>query len=202
MAFLLSRALRFAVRPSRAARSAVAPLARNIKPEEFISAQGGGLHGAFEIPNYRRAPFWKYFWAQHFVTRQHVFNVHHTGYIVLAAFFWWTGAFATAPIERREKYYMHSPKFRLQTAYANPGTRPAANIAQEQAKVRYFFRGYDHPFTLNELKDLYFKLRENWLIQHYPGIQYPFVYRQMIPEKTDEPLKVPLYDPIRPGKGH
>lgn len=23
----------------------------------------------------RRAPFWKYFWAQHFVTRQHVFNV-------------------------------------------------------------------------------------------------------------------------------
>merc|ERR1712232_656862 len=81
---------------------------------------GGGLAGAFEIPNYRRAPFWKFFWAQHFVTRQHIFNVHHTGYIVLCVFFWWTGAFATAPIERREKYYMHSPKFRLQTAYANP----------------------------------------------------------------------------------
>ena len=106
----------------------------------------------------RRAPFWKYFWAQHFVTRQHVFNVgklniwpaarsefyfyfkfcvfppnckvHHTGYIVLCVFFWWfqpqnfwsypylhrfspffrTGAFSTAPMERREKYYMHSPK--------------------------------------------------------------------------------------------
>merc|ERR1719148_671267 len=123
MAFLLSRA----------ARNVVAPLARNIKPEEFISARGGGLHGAFEIPNYRRAPFWKYFWAQHFVTRQHVFNVHHSGYIVLCIFFWWTGAFATAPMERREKYYMHSPKFRLQSAYANPGTRPAAKIAQEQA---------------------------------------------------------------------
>merc|ERR1712226_1304124 len=115
--------------------------------------------------------------------------------------------FATAPIERREKYYMHSPKFRLQSAYANPGTRPAAKIAQEQAKVRYFHRGYDHPFTLNELKDFYFKLRENWLIQHYPGIQYPFVHRQMIPEQTEDPLKVPLYEPLGkalvPGvKGH
>eukprot|EP00438_Fugacium_kawagutii_P011766 Skav222940 [mRNA] locus=scaffold1489:503418:516491:- [translate_table: standard] len=137
-----------------------------------------------------RAPFWKYFWAQHFVTRQHVFNVHHTGYIVLCVFFWWTGAFSTAPMERREKYYMHSPKFRLQTAYANPGTRPAAKIAQEQAKVRYFYKGHDHAFTLNELKDFYFKLRENWLIQHYPGIQYPFVHRQLIPEKTADPLKV------------
>merc|ERR1711862_778000 len=84
--------------------------------EEFISGRGGGLHGAFEISNYRRAPFWKFFWAQHFVTRQHVFNIHHTGYIVLCVFFWWTGAFATAPMERREKYYMHSPKFRLQSA--------------------------------------------------------------------------------------
>ncbi|CAK0805470.1 unnamed protein product [Prorocentrum cordatum] len=182
---------------SRIARSAIAPLERNIKPEEFIS--GGALHGAFEIPNFRRASFWKYFWVQHFVTRQHVFNVHHTGYIVLCVFFWWTGAFATAPMERREKYYMHSPKFRLQTAYANPGTRPAAKIAQEQAKVRYFYKGHDHPFTLNELKDFYFKLRENWMIQHYPGIQYPFVYRQMCPEKTDEPLKVPIYEPLRGG---
>lgn len=69
MAFLLSRI----------ARTAIAPLERNIKTEEFISFRGGGLHGAFEIPNYRRAPFWKYFWAQHFVTRQHVFNIHHTG---------------------------------------------------------------------------------------------------------------------------
>eukprot|EP00928_Gymnodinium_smaydae_P086740 TRINITY_DN7117_c0_g2_i4.p2 TRINITY_DN7117_c0_g2~~TRINITY_DN7117_c0_g2_i4.p2 ORF type:complete len:193 (+),score=49.52 TRINITY_DN7117_c0_g2_i4:161-739(+) len=192
MAFALRRAL----------RAAIAPLERNVLPEEFISKKGGGLHGAFEIPNYRRASFASYFWAQHFVTRQHVFNVHHTGYIVLCFFFWWTGAFSTAPIERREKYYMHSPKFRLQSAYANPGTRPAAKIAQEQAKVRYFYRGYDHPFTLNELKDVYFKLRENYLIQHYPGVQYPYVYRQMIPEKTDEPLKVPLYEPLRKGGGH
>merc|ERR1719169_120166 len=190
MAFLLSRIRR------------AAPLTKNILPEEFISAKWGSIHGAFEIPNYRRAPFWKYFWAQHFVTRQHVFNIHHTGYIVLLTFFWWTGAFSTAPIERREKYYMHSPKFRLQSAYANPGTRPAAKIAQEQAKIRYFHRGYDHPFTVNEMKDLFFKLRENWLIQHYPGIQYPFVHRQMNPAQFHEPLKVPLSDPLKPGQGH
>merc|ERR1719321_60514 len=91
-------------------------------------------------------------WTQQFVTRQHIFNVHHTGYLVLVGFFFWTGAFATAPVERREKYYMHTPKFRLQSAYANPGTRPAAKIAQEQAKIRYFHRGYDHPFTVNEMK--------------------------------------------------
>ena len=71
--------------------------------------------------------------------------------------------------------------------------------------------------TTLRMKDFYFKLRENWLIQHpakfvlchsidylrhYPGIQYPFVHRpepsfgekpagqgQMIPEKTADPLK-------------
>eukprot|EP00811_Abedinium_folium_P020733 NODE_29737_length_437_cov_4.690323.p5 GENE.NODE_29737_length_437_cov_4.690323~~NODE_29737_length_437_cov_4.690323.p5 ORF type:complete len:59 (-),score=8.83 NODE_29737_length_437_cov_4.690323:37-213(-) len=32
-------------------------------------------------------------------------------------------------------------------------------------------------------------LRENWL---YPGIQYPFVCRQLVPEKTNEPLEVPI----------
>merc|ERR1711862_1045677 len=88
--------------------------------------------------------------TQQFVTRQHIFNVHHTGYLVLCGFFFWTGAFSTAPIERQEKYYMHTPKFRLRSAYANPGTRPAAKIAQEQAKIRYFHRGYDHPFTVDE----------------------------------------------------
>ena len=32
---------------------------------------------------------------------------------------------------------MNSAKFRIQSAYANPGTRPAFKIAQEQAKLRY-----------------------------------------------------------------
>jgi len=106
----------------------------------------------------RRAPFWKYFWAQHFVTRQHVFNVGKLNiwpvarcefyfYFQISCFpdklqgssyrihralrfllvvpapgtfgathifivfpFFRTGAFSTAPMERREKYYMHSPK--------------------------------------------------------------------------------------------
>jgi len=195
---LLSRISRFGVRVSQALRVGIAPLEGNVKPD-FVSANGGGIHGFFEIPNYRRASFLNYFWAQQFITRQHIFSIHHTGYIVLLAFFWWTGAFSTAPIERQERYYMHSAKYRLQSCWANPGTRPAAKIAQEQAKVRYFYRGYDHPFTINELKDFYFKLRENYLIQHYPGVQYPFVHRQMCPSQTAEPLKVPLSDPIKPG---
>ncbi len=32
-------------------------------------------------------------------------------------------------------------------------------------QLRYYYRGNDHPFTLNEIKDYYFKLRENYLIQ-------------------------------------
>eukprot|EP00746_Dinoflagellata_sp_MGD_P161693 gnl/MRDRNA2_/MRDRNA2_88929_c0_seq1.p1 gnl/MRDRNA2_/MRDRNA2_88929_c0~~gnl/MRDRNA2_/MRDRNA2_88929_c0_seq1.p1 ORF type:complete len:197 (+),score=25.93 gnl/MRDRNA2_/MRDRNA2_88929_c0_seq1:68-658(+) len=189
MAFLLSRARR------------AAPLTKNILPEEFISKNWGSIHGAFEIPNFTRKSFLEHAWVQQFVVRQHFFNIHHTGYIGLLIFFWWTGSFSTAPIERREKYYMHSPKFRLQTAYANPGTRPAAKIAQESAKLRYFYRGHDHPFTVNELKDYYFKIRENWLIQAYPGIQYPFVYKQFIPEQTEEPLKVLPY-PAIPEQPH
>mmetsp|Transcript_94581 Transcript_94581/g.164098 ORF Transcript_94581/g.164098 Transcript_94581/m.164098 type:complete len:200 (-) Transcript_94581:84-683(-) len=199
MAFVLSRATRGALVPT-GLRRAVVPLERNVKPEEFVSANWGSMHGVFGIPNYTRAPFWKFFWTQQFVNRSHIFNIHHTGYLVLCVFFFWTGAFAAAPVERQDKYYMHSAKFRLQTAYANPGTRPAAKIAQETAKVRYFHKGYDHPFTVNELKDFYFKLRENWLIQHYPGIQYPFVHRQIKPAQTEEPLKVPISDPS--GGGH
>ena len=34
---------------------------------------------------------------------------------------------------------MNSAKFRIQSAYANPGTRPAFKIAQEQAKLRYMY---------------------------------------------------------------
>jgi len=177
-----------------------APLTKNIVPEEFISKNWGGLHGAFEIPNFRRASFWSYFWTQHFVTRQHVFNIHHSGYIVLCGFFWWCGAFDTAPIVRQEKFYMHSPKFRLQTMYVNPGTRPAAKIAQEQAKIRYYYKGFDHPYTMNELKDLFFKLRENVLVQTYPGIQYPYVYKNMTPAETESPIPVGLYD--LPGAHH
>ena len=44
-------------------------------------------------------------------------QIHHTGYIVLCVFWYWCGALDTAPLERREKYYMHTGKFRLQTAY-------------------------------------------------------------------------------------
>ncbi len=100
-----------------------------------ISPNHGTLNGIFEVPNFRRMPFWSYIWTQNFVNRQHLFNIHHSGYLAVCFFFWYCGALDTAPLERREKYYMNSAKFRMQTAYANPGTRPAARIAQEQAKV-------------------------------------------------------------------
>merc|ERR1711904_372621 len=109
--------------------------------EEFVAklGEGGALEGGFLVPNYTRAPFWKYFWVQNFVTRQHVFSLHHVGFIGIAGFCWWVGWFQTAPVQRRDKYYMNSAKFRIQSAYANPGTRPAFKIAQEQAKLRYMY---------------------------------------------------------------
>ncbi len=160
----------------------------NIKPQDFatrIGGPGGAIQGAFQIPNLRRTPFWRFFWNQQFVNRQHVFSMHHVGFIALLAFFWGTGWFQTAPVERQDRYYMNGAKYRLQSAYHNPGKRPAYKIAVEQGKIRYYYRGHDHAFSLNETKDVLWKLRENWLIQRYPGLQYPNVARQMMP--TDLP---------------
>jgi len=92
-------------------------------------------------------------------------------------------------VERQDKYYMNGAKFRLQSAYFNPGKRPAFKIAQEQGKLRYYYRGFDHPFSINETKDLLWKLRENWIIQTYPGIQYPNVSRQMMPSNLPPVIK-------------
>jgi len=170
----------------------------NIRADEFVAklGEGGALQGGFLIPNYTRAPFWRYFWAQNFVTRQHVWSLHHVGFIGIAGFCYWTGMFDTAPIQRRDKYYMNSAKFRIQSAYANPGTRPAFKIAQEQAKVRYMYRGNDHPFSMNEFKDYLFKMRENFLIRRYPNIQYPYVFKQMTPAELPGVLEVRPYPSI------
>ena len=147
----------------------------NIRPQDFVTrigGQGGCLQGGFQIPNLRRASFGKFFWQQQFVNRQHVFSVHHVGFIAVCAFFWWTGWFDTAPIERRDKHYMNGDKFKLQCALMNEGTRPAYKIAQEQGKIRYFYRGLDAPYTISEARDLMWKMRDNWLIQQYPSM-YP-----------------------------
>jgi len=156
-------------------------LTRNIATSEFITQLGSGGNvclGGFKLPNLKRAPFWQFIWQQHFINRQHGFNTHYSGMLVFLGFCWWTGMFDTAPLERRDKYYMQSAKYRMHCAYVNPGKRPAAKIAVEQAKVRYLFRGYDHPFTMNETKDFFFKLRENWVIQSGENIQYPYVFKQ------------------------
>ena len=156
-------------------------MSSNIRPQEFATDVSKSLQGAFKIPNLTRQPFWKFAWQQQFVNRQFGFSMHFVGLAGVVAFFWVTGMFAPAPVERRDRYLMNGARFRLQTAYNNPGKRPAFKIAQEQGKIRYYYRGLDHAFSLNEQKDLLWKLRENWIIQRYPGIQYPNVARQMSP---------------------
>lgn len=89
------------------------------------------------IPNLRRAPFWRYVWQQQFVDRQHLFSVHHVGFMGVCLFFWWVGWFDTAPIERRDKFYMNSERFKLHCAMFNEGARPAYKIAQEQGNSCY-----------------------------------------------------------------
>jgi hypothetical protein len=54
----------------------------------------------------------------------------------------------------------------------NEGTRPAYKIAQEQGKIRYFYRGLDAPYSISESRDLLWKMRDNWLIQQFPAM-YP-----------------------------
>jgi hypothetical protein len=159
----------------------------SIHPRSFLTrlhgpgVSGGSIIGGFQIPNLSRQPFYRHFWIQQFVNRQHGFSMHHVGLLTLVAFFGLYGMFESAPIERQDKYYMNGAKFRLQSAYSNPGKRPAFTIAREQAKIRYYYRGMDHPMTVNESKDLLWKLRENWIIQSHPAAQYPNVARQMKP---------------------
>lgn len=141
----------------------------NIKAKDFISHigpnSGASVHGGFLLPNLRRTGFFKYMWQQQFVDRQAVFSLHHVGYLGVCLFFIWVGWFNTAPKDRQDKYYMNSDQFRLRSALANPDTRPAFKIAQEQAKIRAYYRGFDDPFAIDEAKDLLFKLRDKWF--HY-----------------------------------
>lgn len=55
-------------------------------------------------------------------------------------------------------------------------------------QIRYFYRGFDHPYTINEAKDQLWKLRENWIIQNYPGVQYPYVSKQMMPPQLPDKM--------------
>ncbi|UKJ90252.2 hypothetical protein MACJ_001184 [Theileria orientalis] len=97
------------------------------------------------------------------------------------------------PLERLDRYWLNSPKFRILSAYYNSGKRPAAKIALMTYEVRYFNRGLDHPFTMNEVKDFLFKMKENYLIENHPGVQYPNVFRQHSNVKTPATLTVNLH---------
>lgn len=85
---------------------------------------------------------------------------------------------------------MFSAKFRILSAFHNPGKRPGLKISLMTYEARYFYRGLDHPFSLNEIKDFLFKLRENYLINTYEGIQFPFVFRQFNRVQTPGTLEV------------
>ncbi|CEM25916.1 unnamed protein product [Vitrella brassicaformis CCMP3155] len=130
-----------------------------------------------QIHNPTRMPFWSRVWEQQFENRQ-LLGLGWTGPFLTMALVALTGMYGPAPMDRADLSWMNSLRFRMRTAYINEGRRPAYEIEKVRGDIRYMYRGIDHNYTLNEKYDLLFKLRENYLIERHPGIQYPFVYRQ------------------------
>eukprot|EP00918_Siedleckia_nematoides_P106038 GHVU01231470.1.p1 GENE.GHVU01231470.1~~GHVU01231470.1.p1 ORF type:complete len:184 (+),score=10.21 GHVU01231470.1:78-629(+) len=174
----------------RVLRSAVAaPLKKNVTFEAVIP-----LQRYLEQPNMLRQPLWKTFWEAQFNSRTFLFfGKSWMTFASLGLFLWWTRLFDPAPMERLDRYWLNSPQFRILSAFHNQGKRPAFSISLLTHDIRYFFRGIDHPFGLNEYKDMLFKLRENYLIEKHPGIQYPYVFRQFRAVKTPDTLEVHTY---------
>jgi len=170
---------------------APALLQKNIRIDEFYRRSVGLV-----IPNYTRMPFFAHWWEVNFSTGNWLFGLNCFGTLAGALFIVWTGWLDKPPIDRIDRTTLNSAKYRILCAYYNEGKRPALKIAQFGAKVRYYYRGIDHPTTVNEEKDMLFKLRENYLIEKHPGIQYPYVHRQFNQVKTPSELKVPLYPAI------
>eukprot|EP00920_Eleutheroschizon_duboscqi_P035832 GHVT01086740.1.p1 GENE.GHVT01086740.1~~GHVT01086740.1.p1 ORF type:complete len:212 (+),score=32.90 GHVT01086740.1:505-1140(+) len=181
-----SRVLRFGVGPA-----APAPLTRNVKLAEALPARW-----VLEPPNFLRTPLWRQYWEKQFANRSFFFFGNAwTSAASFAAFLWWSRIFDPPPPERLDRYWFNSPKFRIQSAFHNPGRRPGFKIDLMTYEVRYFFRGLDHPFGLNELKSFFFKLRENYTIEKHPGVQFPFVFRQFNRVKTPPVLHVSTSPP-------
>ncbi|OEH80037.1 transmembrane protein [Cyclospora cayetanensis] len=168
------------------------PLERNIKMNEIMHPRW-----VLEPPNYVRQPLWRQWWEAQFSNRSFFFFGNAwTSAAAFAAFLWWSRVFDPPPMERLDRYWLNSPKFRILSAFHNPGKRPALKISLMTYEARYFYRGLDHPFSLNEIKDFLFKLRENYLINTFQGIQFPFVFRQFNRVSTPGTLAVHLSDPI------
>lgn len=147
-----------------------------------------------ETPNYSRTPLWRQFFESQFASRNFFFcGSAWTAIASFAFFMWYSRIFDPPPNERLDRYWLNSPKFRILSAYYNPGKRPGAKISQMTYDSRYFHKGKDHPFAINEIKDYLFKLRENYLIESHPGVQYPNVFRQHRNVKTPATFQVHLH---------
>lgn len=147
-----------------------------------------------EEENLLRTPLWRQWWEAQFSARTlFVLGSSWASLVTLTGLFWWSRLLDPPPPERYDRYWYNSPKYRILSARENPGKRPGHTISWLTYSCRYFERGLDHPFGLNEMKDVLFKLRENLLIERFPGVQYPYVYRQFNRVQTPSTLKVPLY---------
>lgn len=174
------------------------PLDKNIEMKEILTPRW-----VIEPPNYLRQPLWKQFWEAQFANRSFLFFGNAwTSAAAFAALLWWSRVFDPPPKERLDRYWLNSPKFRILSAFHNQGKRPALKISLMTYEARYFYRGLDHPFSLNEIKDFLFKLRENYLVNTYNGIQFPFVFRQFNRVSTPGTLAVHVSDPIPDDHGH
>lgn len=172
-------------------RGAGKTLHRNVPLSEIIPVKR-----YLEPPNFTRMPLWRSFWEGQFNSGTFAFFGKSWMTVAMVTFFlWWSRLLDPPPLERLDRYWINSPKFRILSAYHNKRRRPGFSISMLTYEIRYFFRGMDHPFALNEYKDLLFKLRENYIISQHPGVQYPYVFRQINKVKTPGDLKVNLYPP-------
>ncbi|AFZ79128.1 hypothetical protein BEWA_019740 [Theileria equi strain WA] len=164
-------------------------LRRNVSFGEVIKPKW-----VLEPPNYTRTPLWRQFFETQFSSRN--FFIFGSTWAAITSFgflMWYSRVFDPPPLERLDKYWLNSPKFRILSAFYNQGKRPGAKISLMTYEVRYFDRGHDHPFTINEVKDFLFKVKENYLIENHPGVQYPHVFRQHSNVKTPATLHVNLH---------
>ncbi|SBT37155.1 hypothetical protein, conserved in Apicomplexan species [Plasmodium ovale wallikeri] len=164
-------------------------LKRNVEFKEIFKPRW-----FLESPNYSRMPLWRRFFEGQYTNGSFLFFGNAwTSMFAFAFMLWFSRIFDPPPLERVDKYWLNSPKFRILSAFYNEGKRPGVKISLMTYEARYFYRGIDHPFTINEIKDLWFKLRENYLIESIPAIQYPHVFRQYNNVSTPADLHVHLH---------
>lgn len=165
-------------------------LTRQIPLSEIFPYEANLLY----YPNYQRIPLSRAFFEAQFCARNFgFFGTSWTSFLSLLLVIWYCRAFDPAPNERIDRYWLHSPKFRILVAQKSPGRRPGYAIAFISSTIRYIFRGLDHSLSINERKDLLFKLKESYLVEINPTIQYPYLFRQLNKVHTKDPHNIHIY---------